>query len=139
MKSIIRLFFSSIAALATFYFVGLVPFSIILQGGQLLWVRILGSLLCTAVVTRYVWRHSASLTQGLAISVVMGALVTGGIGFTVGFFGPMIFAPGANQGPMLGIFFTGPLGVVAGAIGGGIYWRARVRRAGADNPNHGDV
>jgi hypothetical protein len=138
MKSTIRLFISAIAALATFYFVSLVPFSIILQGGQLLWVRILGSLLCTTVVTRYVWRRSASLTQGLAIFVVMGALVTGGIGFTAGFFGPMIFAPGANQGPMLGIFFTGPLGVVVGAIGGGIYWRARVRRAESDNPKQGD-
>ncbi len=30
----------------------------------------------------------------------------------------MIWAPDANQGPLLGIFITGPLGTVAGAIGG---------------------
>jgi hypothetical protein len=33
-----------------------------------------------------------------------------------GFLGPMILAPEANQGPLLGIFITGPLGLVVGAI-----------------------
>jgi hypothetical protein len=33
----------------------------------------------------------------------------------------LIWAPDANQGPLLGIFITGPLGFVAGCIGGGIY------------------
>lgn len=45
-------------------------------------------------------------------------VIVGGFGFAAGFFGPMIFAPGANQGPLMGIFITGPLG----AIGGGILW-----------------
>jgi hypothetical protein len=47
--------------------------------------------------------------------ILRWALIIGGIGFAAGFFGPMILAPGANQGPMLGIFITGPLGAVAGA------------------------
>jgi hypothetical protein len=34
----------------------------------------------------------------------------------------MLFAPGANQGPLLGIFITGPAGVLIGAIGGLIRW-----------------
>ena len=46
------------------------------------------------------------------------ALLVGGIGFAAGFFGPMIFAPGANQGPLLGIFITGPLGFLAGLAWG---------------------
>jgi hypothetical protein len=46
------------------------------------------------------------------------ALLVGGIGFAAGFFGPMIFAPDANQGPMLGIFITGPLGFLAGLAWG---------------------
>jgi hypothetical protein len=33
----------------------------------------------------------------------------------------MLFAPDANQGPLLGIFITGPLGAVLGAIGGFVY------------------
>ena len=54
-------------------------------------------------------------------SVFKGALIAGGIGFCAGFFGPMVFAPDANQGPLLGIFITGPLGAVLGAIGGFVY------------------
>ena len=45
----------------------------------------------------------------------------GGIGFSLGFFGPMILRPESNQGPMLGIFITGPAGAVLGAIGGAIF------------------
>jgi hypothetical protein len=48
-------------------------------------------------------------------------LIVGGIGFCAGFFGPMVFAPDANQGPLLGIFITGPLGALLGAIGGLIH------------------
>lgn len=43
-------------------------------------------------------------------------LIVGGAAFAVGFFGPMVWAPGANQGPLLGIFITGPLGLVAGFV-----------------------
>lgn len=35
--------------------------------------------------------------------------------FAIGFFGPRVIAPGANQGPMPG-FFTGPVGPVAGGL-----------------------
>jgi len=48
------------------------------------------------------------------------AFLLGGIGFAGGFVGPIIFAPGANQGPMLGIFITGPLGFVIGLAYGAI-------------------
>jgi hypothetical protein len=48
-------------------------------------------------------------------------LIVGGIGFCAGFFGPLVFAPEANQGPLLGIFITGPLGALLGAIGGVVY------------------
>lgn len=43
-------------------------------------------------------------------------LILGGFGFLSGFIGPMIFAPDANQGPLLGILITGPLGVMAGVF-----------------------
>jgi uncharacterized membrane protein YeaQ/YmgE (transglycosylase-associated protein family) len=47
-----------------------------------------------------------------------GAVMLGLTGFLIGFFGPMHFAPGANQGPMLGLFITGPGGVLLGAFVG---------------------
>lgn len=39
----------------------------------------------------------------------------------------MIFAPEANQGPLLGIFYTGPAGVLLGAVGGLLYGLGRDR------------
>ena len=39
--------------------------------------------------------------------------------------GPMVFAPDANQGPLLGIFITGPLGTLLGAIGGFVYAKSQ--------------
>jgi drug/metabolite transporter (DMT)-like permease len=57
-----------------------------------------------------------------------GALIVGGIGFSVGFFGSIIFSPASNQGPLLGIFITGPLGFVLGAIIGTIVGCIRTRK-----------
>lgn len=58
----------------------------------------------------------------------VGAVLVGGIGFAIGFFGPMLFMPDANQGPLIGIFFTGPLGFMIGAIGGAVKaYRDRAR------------
>ncbi|MER8747982.1 hypothetical protein NKH57_01640 [Mesorhizobium sp. M1050] len=44
--------------------------------------------------------------------------ILGVIGFIGGFVGPIVFTPEANQGPLLGIFITGPLGFVLGLIVG---------------------
>lgn len=49
------------------------------------------------------------------------ALIVGGIAFLGGFIGPIIFTPEANQGPLFGIFFTGPIGAVFGGILGLAY------------------
>ena len=43
-------------------------------------------------------------------------LLLGGVGFASGFFGPMLFVPEANQGPLSGIFITGPAGAVLGLV-----------------------
>ena len=47
--------------------------------------------------------------------ILKWAFAIGFISFAAGFFGPILFAPGANQGPLLGIFITGPLGFLAGS------------------------
>lgn len=60
-----------------------------------------------------------------------GAVVVGGVGFLGGFVGPMILAPLANQGPLLGIFITGPLCIVLGAIAGAMVGWYRSPRAGS--------
>jgi F0F1-type ATP synthase assembly protein I len=40
----------------------------------------------------------------------------------------MIFSPESNQGPLAGIFFTGPLGFIVGGLLGFIIGCIRVRR-----------
>ncbi len=60
------------------------------------------------------YRPLVDRALGTAVSV-------GLVGFALGFFGPMLLAPDANQGPMLGIFITGPLGFFGGLAWG--VWR----------------
>ena len=49
------------------------------------------------------------------------ALVVGVVGFACGFFGPIALSPEANQGPLLGIFISGPGGALLGAILGVVF------------------
>jgi len=44
------------------------------------------------------------------------AFAVGGVSFLAGFVGPIVLTPDSPQGPLLGIFFTGPIGFVAGAV-----------------------
>ena len=44
------------------------------------------------------------------------AAAVGGVGFLAGFVGPILLRPDSPQGPLLGIFVTGPLGAVGGAV-----------------------
>ena len=60
---------------------------------------------------------------------LLGGFILGGIGFAAGFFGPIFLTPRSNQGPLLGIFFTGPLGFIIGVAIGSLYAHFRVRRA----------
>jgi hypothetical protein len=56
---------------------------------------------------------------------LLGGVLVGGTGFVLGFFGPILLTPSANQGPLLGIFVSGPLGFFVGAVAGWIYSRTR--------------
>ncbi len=51
--------------------------------------------------------------------------ILGGIGFAAGFFGPMILDPTSGNGPLLGIFITGPGGFVLGCLIGAVTGRKR--------------
>jgi hypothetical protein len=62
---------------------------------------------------------------------VVCALLCGGAAFATGFFGPMIFSPQSNQGPFLGIFVTGPLGLTVGAVLGWVFGLVKCRKGSA--------
>jgi magnesium-transporting ATPase (P-type) len=132
MKLPFRIVIFLIVSMATYYFVYIFVFFLpflIFHGSQFNWIRLSTSIICAVATGSYSWKSSASsefrnrpLLGALAKSILLGALITGAIGFVTGFFGPIIFEPEANQGPLLGIFVTGPLGTALGAAGGAIYW-----------------
>lgn len=131
MNNFFRFVITAIVFLATFFFIFWVPMSLIPYVHEL-GIAYFVALGCAGTAAWYVWKKSASTDTGLAQSVIYGAFMVGGISFCAGFFGPMIFAPGANQGPMLGLFITGPLGFIAGGVGGFVYWlvKRKQRTAG---------
>ena len=131
MNVVIRIAATLISGVATLYFVFWFAIPLIFRLHFPSWISFLGSLLVAAVVAWYVWTHAASFQDSLASSVLLGALVVGGIGFSAGFFGPLLFMPSgsANVGPVLGVI-TGPLGVIFGAACGAVHWFARGGRVG---------
>jgi len=50
--------------------------------------------------------------------LVVWVALPAALGFVAGFLGPVVLNPGANQGPLLGIFITGPGGAVLGLFAG---------------------
>jgi hypothetical protein len=66
------------------------------------------------------------------VHALIGALAVGGLSFAIGFFGPMFWLKhNSPQGPMLGIFVTGPAGFLVGLVGGAIVGLVRRRGQGA--------
>jgi hypothetical protein len=96
--------------------------------GSQAWLGSPVALAAAIYVSRKVWAGAAEGSTSVAVMAGLGAAIVGGLGFVAGFFGPMIFAPEANQGPLLGLFITGPAGVAIGAIAGALYAMRRGRR-----------
>jgi hypothetical protein len=121
---------ATFAFLATFFFVYWLPFSVLMPERSSDLIPQLGSFTAAVIAATFVWRSLGSVNRGFLASVATGAALLGTIGFVGGFFGPMIFAPQANQGPLLGLFITGPGGFVLGAVGGAAYWGVARSRGG---------
>jgi len=115
-----RLILAIVAGVAAHYFVFWISFAFVPFGEQD-WLATVMALACGIVAGRFVWLRLSAADGSVVALMLTGALITGGIGFVGGFFGPMIFAPGANQGPLLGLFITGPLGFLLGGAGGLVY------------------
>jgi hypothetical protein len=122
-----RMFLSTLVGIAVFYFVFWMPFSLLAFPGSWL-VAIPVSIACAVAAGKYVWRVTESADAGgLLHRTLGGAFIVGGIAFAAGFFGPMIFAPDANQGPLLGLLITGPLGFLLGGVAGFVWGLAQRR------------
>ena len=82
------------------------------------WVSVTLALVSAILVGWYAWKLVAGEKMGVGVSVICGALMLGGLGFIIGFLGPMIVAKDTSQGPLVGVFIGAPLGVILGAVGG---------------------
>ena len=67
------------------------------------------------------------------MSAIRTGVLVGAVGFALGFFGPMILDPSSGNGPMLGIFITGPIAFVVGWLWG--LWRTRRSRLSSPAPS----
>ncbi|MDX1489626.1 MAG: hypothetical protein R3268_15570 [Acidiferrobacterales bacterium] len=88
-------------------------------------VSIVTAIPIAVLVGWWLWRATSGVTLGPIASILVGSLVTGASAFALIFLGLLLFAPDANQGPLLAIFIVGPLGLVAGGVGGFIVWLKR--------------
>lgn len=127
MRHLLSAIMGATTAVATYFYVYWVPGAQYLRGVEPRWLRSAVSLFCAALAAAFVFHRIRIGPQGRIEAVVLGALAVGATGFVLGFFGPLLLAPGANQGPLLGLFITGPLGVLCGAAGGWMYWDKRQR------------
>lgn len=119
----VRLALAVLAFFGTFFLVWMLV--LVMLTGDQAWVGSFVALAASIYVSRNVWNGTAEGSTSVSVMAGLGAVIVGGLGFVLGFFGPMILAPGANQGPMLGLFITGPAGVVIGAIAGAVYAKRR--------------
>lgn len=122
MHSAGRLFLTGISFAITYWLVTALAFPLFAHGTPRTF-RMAAGLACGLLAGIPAWRATAVPTPGLGTAMLKRAGLFGLVGFLGGFVGPMILAPDANQGPMLGIFITGPGGVVLGTIAGAMSWR----------------
>jgi hypothetical protein len=127
MNAIARIILTGATFVAAYFFTFWVPGSLLPLGGQF-WIAMILAVVVAYYAARFVWRRTETMNSGPWATAGLGAAIIGAIGFIGGFFGPIVFTPDANQGPLLGLFITGPLGVVVGAIGGYVYGVARERQ-----------
>jgi hypothetical protein len=123
--------------MASAYFFSLyLPGSVLMSLGLPILVIPVVAAALALVLGRITWKSTSGFGESVRQAdaprgaMALGALIVGAISFAAGFFGPMIFDPGANQGPLLGIFITGPLGAFVG-MGVGWWWWAK-----APPPDH---
>ena len=96
------------------------------------WISVSLALFSALLAGWYAWKLVAGEKVGVGVSVICGALLLGGLGFVIGFLGPMIVAKDTSQGPLVGVFIAAPLGLILGAVGGYIIASKQQRASVSD-------
>ena len=116
------------AVLAAFWFTYWIWMLYIPGAREIFMIPIITSLLVATGIGLLIWKSLRKRTEDLSQYALIGGLATGGVLFLAGFIGPILIWPSNNLGPVLGLFFTGPIGFLLGLLGGGIYWQWKVRK-----------
>jgi hypothetical protein len=90
-----------------------------LDGSLIFWLPL--ALLLSTLAALCLWfalRGDRAEIRAAIRSTWKGGVWVGAPSFALGFIGPVLIWPDGNLGPLLGIFLTGPLGFVCGALGG---------------------
>lgn len=66
----------------------------------------------------------------MALGIIFGGLVGGFVGYMVGYFVACEVFNGGNLCGLVGVFLTGPLGAIAGGVGGALVSRRRLSPPG---------
>lgn len=109
---------------AAYYFLFWMVFATLGEGGAGMASGL--SLLAAGLVSAFAWWRLRQGRPGLLSAMAVGGVVVGAVGFVLGFFGPILLAPDSPQGPLLGLFITGPAGFLLGLVAGALYWRGNL-------------
>jgi hypothetical protein len=95
-------------------------------------LTVAGICILIAYLPLLVWRLLMNRRSGPSLGEysTMAATFTlglGVVGFFLGFIGPIVLNSGQAQGPMLGIFITGPLGALIGLFVTWVWFYVRRR------------
>jgi len=134
MHKFLRASSTAAAAVLGYFFVLRIPFLFIRQYSELGFGFLIQAVcvIAAASIAVLVWTSFEGSIKGAFGTSLKWAAIVGGIGFIGGYAGPIIFTPDANQGPLLGIFITGPGGFVLGWLGG--FWAWYFGDRTADSP-----
>ncbi len=123
-----RVILTFLTFVASYFFIYWLPLSLITGLHQIPTLANIISLLIAVAISILVWKKTSATSNSLAYYIIVGGIIFGAISFILGFFGPIIFWPDAAQGPLLGIFFTGPSGFILGLIIGAVYWKIKGKK-----------
>ena len=91
-------------------------------------IRSVLSISTVIIVGIVIWKLTANLSKERSNFVVIGGLIGALAGFLIGVVGPTLLHPrDSGQGPLLGMFFTIPLGFVLGLLVGFFYRKGKYR------------
>ncbi|GKS69191.1 hypothetical protein W03_11950 [Nitrosomonas sp. PY1] len=115
MLSFIKILASFFSFLLVLFFISTI---LTITSNLPIWLNVTVSLALALLSGWFGWQLTSGQRTGKGIAIVSGALIIGGISFTLVFLGSMAIIKDTSQGPLVGIFIATPLGLILGAIGG---------------------